>query len=800
MNDKRRSSRQADLDMSDELLDLPLTPRSAAKEEGDAAPREEEGGAASAPEPPPPAAAEPPPPAEESRPTAAELLAPPAEESRPTAAELLAPPVGQPPAPAAPAASPGSAKRWLWLLVLLALPLGAIGGYFLKLDPALMALSDDLLDFGEVRIGSTGSPQRLEIQNQGERSLAITQLVVEGEMAKEFAVVADECTDRKVPAEARCSVGVAFTPVDGGSRKARLEIRIEPPGSPQSVPVIGIGVAPRLGFEPAELDFGEHTVTTASSPATLWLSNSGSAPVALGRVELAGLAAADFVGLADECSSRTLPPGERCSLRYRFVPTAVGERRVSVWVASDASEAAAAGEQASDRQEAWLVGTGLAQEPLLRLDPEHLDFEPTLVGESSPPQTVTFTNEGTGPLTIHELSVEGTQGRFDVLPGGCDDGLLAPDTSCSADVVFRPSAEGAARAVLEIRHDAGGGLHRVALIGTGTAPHIFLDPLRLSFGEVPVGKTGGSQTVRIVNSGTGALRVGGVRTRGADAAAFPTRAGSCTGAPLEPGANCTIGVRFQPRREGPHRAELVIDHTAAEGVHRLPLNGLGTTARLSLDRTDLDFGEVRVAAASNRRLGVSNTGRATLGIRRVRLTGRYARDFELTGDGCSAVALGPGESCNVNVRFVPFTAGSRTAVLEIEHDAAGSPREVALSATATPPPAPEIRIEPSRLEFASQQVGEYGPILNLTVRNTGTAPLVLKGLRLTGEHAQDFLTVAGSCDETPRVPAGGECTIGVRMAPTVEGARSARLAIDHNAAGGPHAVELAGRGTAPPIP
>ncbi len=785
MNDKRRSPRQADLDMSDELLDLPLTPGSAEKRED-----------AAAPEPPPPPAAQvPAPPAEESPPPAAELLAPPDEESPPTAAELLAPPVGQPPAPEVRAPAPGSAKRWLWLLVLLALPLGALGGYFLKLDPARMVLSDDLLDFGEVRIGSTGSAQRLEILNQGERSLFITQLVMEGEMAKEFAVVADDCTARKVPAETRCSVGIAFTPVAGGPRKARLEIRLEPPARPQTVPVIGIGVAPRLGFEPAELDFGEHTVTTASAPATLWLNNSGSAPVELGRVELAGLAAADFVGLADECSSRTLPPGERCALRYRFVPTADGERRVSVQVASDASEAA--GDQVPARQEAWLVGTGLAQEPLLRLDPEHLDFEPTLVGESSPPQTVTFTNEGTGPLTIHELRVEGTQGRFDVLPGGCDDGLLAPNTSCSADVVYRPAAEGAARAVLEIRHDAGQGLHRVALIGTGTAPHIFIDPLRLSFGEVPVGKTGGAQTVRIVNSGTGALRVGEVRPRGADAGAFTARAGSCTGAPLEPGGQCNIGVRFQPRRDGPHRADLVIDHTAAEGVHRLPLNGLGTTARLKVDRTRLDFGEVRVAAASNRRLVVSNTGRAALGIRRVRLTGRYARDFELTGDGCSGVSLGPEASCNVNVRFVPFTAGARTAVLEIEHDAAGSPQKIELSATAAPPPAPELRLEPSRLEFAPQPVGEYGPILNLTVRNAGNAPLVLEGLRLTGEHAQDFLTVAGSCDETPRLPAGGACTVGVRMAPTAEGARSARLAIDHNAAGSPGTVELAGRGTAP---
>jgi len=818
VNDKRRSPRQADLDMADELLDLPLTPRTAEKE-GAAAPKESPSPTAvEVPAPPeeelqPTVVELPAPPeeelrptaaellaplGEEPRPTAAELLAPPEEEPRHTAAELLAPPVGQPPPPRA-AAAPGSAKRWLWLLVLLALPLGAIGGYFLRLDPPLAVLSEDLLDFGEVRIGSTSPPRTLEIRNEGQRSLLITQLVLEDEMAAEFAVVADSCTERKVPAQSQCSVDVAFKPAGSGPRKARLEILSAPPGRPQTVPVIGIGVAGRLNFEPPELDFGQHTVATASSPATMWLSNTGSAPLEIGRIELAGLAGADFVTLADECSTHTLAPGERCSLRYRFIPTAEGERRATVRGASDVAEQEP-GDEAPAPQGPWLVGIGLAQEPLLRLEPEHLDFESTLVGESSPPRTVTFTNEGTGPLTIAQLSVEGAQGRFDILPGGCDDGRLEPGTSCSADVVFRPSREGAARAVLEIRHDAGQGLHRVALIGTGTAPHVFLEPLRLSFGEVPIGKTGGPHTVRIVNSGTGELRVNEVRTRGDDAGSFSASAGSCTGAPLEPGANCTIGVRFQPRRDGPHRAELVIRHSAAEGSQRVPLNGLGTTARLSLDRSSLDFGEVRVAQVSHRRLVVSNTGRAVLGIRRVRLAGSYARDFELTADSCSGAALKPETSCTVNVRFVPSTAGSRTAVLEIEHDAAGSPREVALSATATPPPAPEIRLEPKRLEFASQQVGEYGPILHITVRNSGNAPLVLRGLRLIGEHPQDFLTVAGSCDETPRLPAGAECTLGVRMAPTAEGLRSARLAIDHNAAGGPHTVELVGRGTAPPIP
>lgn len=102
----------------------------------------------------------------------------------------------------------------------------------------------------------------------------------------------------------------------------------------------------------------------------------------------------------------------------------------------------------------------------------------------------------------------------------------------------------------------------------------------------------------------------------------------------------------------------------------------------------LDFGQQRAGAISP--LGVivvSNKG--ALPVRLVseaRIDGLQAADYALSSSNCLANAvLGPGESCEVALRFrpAPGSTGLRAASVQFEHDWVGGMSAVALLGTAS---------------------------------------------------------------------------------------------------------------------
>ena len=292
----------------------------------------------------------------------------------------------------------GSRKRrqprrragWPWLVLLLAFPLGGLVGYLLASDPPAAALSTDLLDFGEVRLATTGSEQAIRVSNQGEQTLRPEAATLLGEAAGEFRIADDDCTGRQVAAGAGCAVRLAFAPAARGARRARLRLDSNAPEGPQSVLLIGVGTAPELMVEPTELDLGTQATGGDGAPATLRLGNRGTAPLQLGRIGLGGAAAADFQRLADGCSSRLLAPGERCSMSFAFAPNEAGERRAELSIESDAGAPGTV----------KLKGRGVLRSPILRLEPRSLGFGPVPVAGDGSRRTLKLVNDGDGPLSV----------------------------------------------------------------------------------------------------------------------------------------------------------------------------------------------------------------------------------------------------------------------------------------------------------------------------------------------------------------------------------------------------------------
>jgi serine protease len=189
----------------------------------------------------------------------------------------------------------------------------------------------------------------------------------------------------------------------------------------------------------------------------------------------------------------------------------------------------------------------------------------------------------------------------------------------------------------------------------------------------------------------------------------------------------------------------------------------------------------------------TNTGSTSLTMDPASITGSNAADFAMPTDTCSGVVLPPGATCSISVTFTPSTTGARTASLSVPSDASNSPNGVTLSGTGT---MPAVSIASASISFPTTAVGSSAPAQTVTLTNTGTGPLLVGGVSLTGANPGDFAISADSCSNQTIAP-GASCSISVTYTPSATGTRTANLSIPSNAPGSPHRVDLSGTDVSP---
>jgi hypothetical protein len=110
---------------------------------------------------------------------------------------------------------------------------------------------------------------------------------------------------------------------------------------------------------------------------------------------------------------------------------------------------------------------GLAiQTAAVTLSASSLTFGNQKVGTTSPPQTVTLTNTGSGILQITSIAVTGTNSGDFAENNNCGKSLTG-GASCTLSVTFKPTATGSRSAAVTITDNASGSPQQVTLSGTG---------------------------------------------------------------------------------------------------------------------------------------------------------------------------------------------------------------------------------------------------------------------------------------------------------------------------------------------
>jgi hypothetical protein len=432
----------------------------------------------------------------------------------------------------------------------------------------------------------------------------------------------------------------------------------------------GGGGTPNISVSPASLNSGTVSVGFSSNPQTATINNTGAADLGITSIGISGADANQF-SQTNNCPA-SLTAGSSCNVQVTFTPTSAGAKNANLTIVSNDAD--------TPTTNVGLSGTGITGD--ISVSPTSLDFGSVSVGASSPPQTATISNIGTGNLFINFV-MSGTYGSQFSYTTTCA-ATLSSGASCNVEVTFSPTlAGGPMGASLGVNStDPDTPLIYINLSGTGSSnpvPNISVSTTFIGFGNYYEGTSSLPQTATILNTGTASLVIGTITLTGTDVSQFSKQNDVCSAQTLAPSASCTLQVVFSPTSAGAKSASLAIPSNdldtptvnvglAGTGVAAPNISatcyqddGTGNLVQVSCNpvpmTTCLPFDGATVT--------ITNAGTADLNITSLTITGTGASYFSIVSDACTGAPVTANSSCDVTVSFFAATAGTRVASFAI---------------------------------------------------------------------------------------------------------------------------------------
>lgn len=206
------------------------------------------------------------------------------------------------------------------------------------------------------------------------------------------------------------------------------------------------------------------------------------------------------------------------------------------------------------------------------------------------------------------------------------------------------------------------------------------------------------------------------------------------------------------------------------------LNPFPKPASFSLSATRLGFGGQTLNTTSQvQTVQITNTGSTPLEITSVTPSGNSKDDFQIS-ETCTAAPVAPQEDCTLEVTFTPQAEGDRLASVLILDRAGDNPQELILSGIGEPPTSPFVlSFAPGNVTFEPQLVGTQGKSQSIMVTNTGSEPVAIARVAISGNQASEFQSTTNCVNAT--LAPKQTCNVQVVFAPKALDNRRASLVI-----------------------
>lgn len=594
-----------------------------------------------------------------------------------------------------------------------------------------------------------------------------------------------------LPAGDSCNVTVHFTPQSMGAKTGQLVITLD--GFAQTVDLSGLGQARQFSVSPGSFNFSA-MVGTTNTLLQSTITNSGNLSLTLGTLSLSGAGAADYAidGSSTCASSGVVAASGSCVVAVRFSPSVAGARNATLNLPHNAP---------GSPNTVTLNGTANPiPVPTISADAASLTFGDTQLGANTV-RTVNVQNVGTANLNFSAFNRTGTGAADYSLGGTCSTSTpLAPSAGCTVIVTFAPSALGSRPGVLTLASDASNGAYVLSLSGQGIpvpAPVVSLSTLLLDFGNQTIDGLYQPRSVTLTNTGTANLSSIVLGLSGTDLSLVDA---NVCGGTLAPNASCQIQLRFVPTAQANYTGTLSVSSNAAGSPHQVAVQGRGVASAAPVLAwtpavSTLSFGAQAVGGASALQTAtLANQGPGGATVTLVNAIGQDAASFSVTLSGCAVGdVLYEGQTCDVQVQFVPGGAGAKSATVQFA-STGSPPTALTLTGTGSGGPAADVTVSQSTLSFGTVRQGASSEPQPVVISSNGSSSLHVTAASVTGPYSLD----AQGCPAMPfDLPVGSSCTLMVSFQPDASGSSAGRLTITSNATASSVDIVLGGVGEAP---
>ncbi|MGB2663688.1 MAG: choice-of-anchor D domain-containing protein, partial [Candidatus Acidiferrum sp.] len=366
--------------------------------------------------------------------------------------------------------------------------------------------------------------------------------------------------------------------------------------------------------------------------------------------------------------------------------------------------------------------TSQAIAALFQLNPTSINFGTVTVGKKAT-QSVSISNMGTVAVNITQATLSNSQFS---LSGGTLPMSLAAGKSGNISIAVTPSAAGTISGTLTVTGDGGSSPVVANLSATAVGPsqpQLSASPASIGFGTISNGHTGNANLV-LSNTGSAPLTVSLITLTGSEFGIT----GIATPVTISAGQSVQATVTFSPTSAGTASGSVTITSNDPNNpTLSVPLTGTGSAAaigQLSASPASVSFGTVATGSSTNKQVAITNTGNAAVNVSAVTASGT---GYSVTGLSAPAT-LNPLETATLTVAFAPSAAGSAPGSVTVTSNATNSPLTIALSGTAAQA---GLSVSPTSYNFGSIVDGETKSE-SFTITNTGTAPLTISQLSVTG--------------------------------------------------------------------
>jgi len=186
------------------------------------------------------------------------------------------------------------------------------------LDGDSIIFSPPSVDFGGQLVGTASALQRVTMTNNSVSPVTISGITTVGNNGSDF-VQNTTCTSSLAPG-ANCMIREVFTPGQLGPSVASITINDDAQGSPQSVPLSGVGLVSGANatLSGTSLAFGSVAVGDTSQAQSVRLTNYGTS-----TLNITSIAASPSFTETNDCGA-VLASAASCTIDLTFSPVATG--------------------------------------------------------------------------------------------------------------------------------------------------------------------------------------------------------------------------------------------------------------------------------------------------------------------------------------------------------------------------------------------------------------------------------------------------------------------------------------------